>query len=166
MGQTPRRAAQRPTRDALKRAGGLAGVKGATERRHSAYERLGGRRFYQFTAVDEATRYRVLRISTHNSIPNAIAFIDEIRQRLPMAIQRVQTDHGNAFGTDFTWHLRDLAIAHRHIPPGCPEVNDSEDWARLFPGKGQGQASCSTTTVVASHRRRNVQATSAQAISA
>jgi hypothetical protein len=32
----------------------------------------------------------------------------------------VQTDNGNEFGTDFTWHLRDLGIAHRHIPPGCP----------------------------------------------
>lgn len=85
--------------------------------------KLGGRRFYQFTAVDEATRYRVLRIYTHNSIPNAIAFMDEVRQRLPMAIQRVQTDNGNEFGSDFTWCLRDLGIAHRHIPPGCPEVN-------------------------------------------
>src|SRR5712692_7509540 len=53
--------------------------------------KLGGRRFYQFTAVDEATRYRVLRIYTHSCIPNAIAFMDEVRQRLPMAIQRVQT---------------------------------------------------------------------------
>ena len=52
--------------------------------------KLRGRRFYQFTAADEATR-RVLRIYTHNSIPNAIAFMDEVRQRLPMAIQRVQT---------------------------------------------------------------------------
>jgi transposase InsO family protein len=40
-----------------------------------------------------------------------------------MAIQRIQTNHGNEFGTDFTWHLRDLGIAHRHIPPGCPESN-------------------------------------------
>jgi len=85
--------------------------------------KLGGRRFYQFTAIDEATRYRVLQISTHNSIPHAIAFLDEVRQRLPMAIPRGQTDNGNEFGTDFTWHLRDLGIAHRHIPPGCPEVN-------------------------------------------
>ena len=85
--------------------------------------KLGTGRFYQFTAIDEATRYRVLKIYTRNSIPNAIAFIDEVRQRLPVAIQRVQTDHGNEFGTDFTWHLRDLGIAHRHIPPGCPESN-------------------------------------------
>ncbi len=48
--------------------------------------------------MDEATRYRILRIYTHNSIPNAIAFIDEVRQRLPMAVQRIQTDHGNEFG--------------------------------------------------------------------
>jgi transposase InsO family protein len=85
--------------------------------------KLGGRRFFQFTAVDEATRYRVLRIYTLSSIPNAIALLDAVRQRLAMAIQRVQTDHCNEFGTDFTWHLRDLGIAHRRIPPGCPEVN-------------------------------------------
>jgi transposase InsO family protein len=85
--------------------------------------KLGASRFYQFTAIDEATRYRVLKIYTRNSIPKAIAFIDEVRRRLPVAIQRVQTDHGNEFGTDFTWHLRDLGIAHRHIPPGCPESN-------------------------------------------
>ena len=88
--------------------------------------KLGGRRFYQFTAVDEATRYRVLRIYTHSSIPNAIAFLDEVRQRLPMAIQRVQTDHGNEFGTDFTWHLRDLGIAHRRIIAAAPPRGDYE----------------------------------------
>jgi transposase InsO family protein len=49
--------------------------------------------------------------------------MDEVRQRLPRAIQRVQTDNGNEFGTDFTWNLRDLGIEHRHILPGCPEVN-------------------------------------------
>jgi transposase InsO family protein len=39
-----------------------------------------------------------------------------------MAIQRVRTDNGNEFGTDFIWHLRDVGIAHRHTP-GCPGVN-------------------------------------------
>jgi len=38
----------------------------------------------------------VLEIYTRNSIPNAIAFIDEVRRRLPVAIQRVQTDHGSS----------------------------------------------------------------------
>jgi transposase InsO family protein len=31
--------------------------------------------------------------------------------------------YGNEFGTDFTRHLHDLGIAHRHTPPGCPESN-------------------------------------------
>ena len=31
--------------------------------------KLDGRRFYQFTAIDEATRYRALKIYAHSSIP-------------------------------------------------------------------------------------------------
>lgn len=45
--------------------------------------------------------------------------------------QRVQTGHGNEFGTDFTRHLRDLGIAHRHIPPGCSQANGKDGiWER------------------------------------
>jgi len=40
-----------------------------------------------------------------------------------MGIQRIKTDHDSEFGTDFTWHLHDLGIAHRHIPPRCPQGN-------------------------------------------
>ena len=57
------------------------------------YLKLAGRPCYQFTAVDEATRYRVLRAYAHNSIKSATAFVEEVRSRLPMAIQRIQTDH-------------------------------------------------------------------------
>lgn len=80
-------------------------------------------RLYQFTAIDEATRYRVLKIYDHNSIQSAIHFINEVRQAFPAAIRRIQTDNGSEWGTDFTWHLHDLGIAHKHIPPGCPESN-------------------------------------------
>jgi transposase InsO family protein len=73
-------------------------------------------------------RYRVPRVSFKRYRPGPrrrreLAHAREIRRRLPVAIQRVQTDHGNEFGTDFTWHLRDLGIAHRHISSGCPESN-------------------------------------------
>ncbi len=62
---------------------------------------IGSGRLYQFTAIDEATRYRVLKIYDHNSIKSAIAL----------------------FATDFTWHLHDLGIAHRRLPRGHPETN-------------------------------------------
>jgi hypothetical protein len=77
--------------------------------------KLGSGRLYQFTAIAEATRFRVLKIYDHNSINSAITFIDEVRRRLPMAIQRIQTDHGSESGTDFTWHLQDVGILHRRI---------------------------------------------------
>src|SRR5262249_60955166 len=48
---------------------------------------------------------------------------NEVRQAFPVAIRRIQTDNGSEWGTDFTWHLHDLGIAHKHIPPGCPESN-------------------------------------------
>src|SRR4029450_11734353 len=80
-------------------------------------------RLYQFTAIDEATRYRVLKIYDHNSIQSAIHFINEVRSAFPAAIRGIETDTGSEWGTDFTWHLHDLGIAHKHIPPGCPESN-------------------------------------------
>jgi transposase InsO family protein len=40
-----------------------------------------------------------------------------------LAIQTIQTDNSSSFGPQFTWHLSDLRISHKHIPPGCPEVN-------------------------------------------
>src|SRR5215472_12020443 len=92
--------------------------------------KVGSGHFYQFTAIDEATRYRVLKIYEHNSVKSGIAFIDEVRRRLPVAIQRVQTDHSSEFGSEFTWHLHDLGIAHRRIPPGTPEANGKVERSR------------------------------------
>lgn len=52
--------------------------------------------------MDEATRYRILTIDDHNSLQLAIACIEELRHRFPVAIQRIRTDHGFEFGKDFT----------------------------------------------------------------
>jgi transposase len=99
--------------------------------------KLGGRRFYQFTAVDEATRYRVLRIYTHSSIPNAIAFLDEVRQRF---------SDGHPAGPNGprqrVWHRLHLAPAR---PWDCPSPNST--W--LPGGEWQGGAQ-------SSHRRGRV----------
>jgi transposase InsO family protein len=80
-------------------------------------------RSYQFTAIDEAARFRVLRIYNHNNTKTAITFLRQVREHFPFAIQRIQTDNDSSFGSQFTWRLSDLSISHRHIPPGCPQVN-------------------------------------------
>ena len=80
-------------------------------------------RFYQFTAIDEVTRFRVLRIYDHDNTKTAIDFLQEVREHFPFAIQRIRTDNGSSFRPQSTRHLSDLRISHKHIPPGCPEVN-------------------------------------------
>jgi transposase InsO family protein len=87
-------------------------------------------RFCQFTAIDEATRFRVLRIYDHDNAKTAIDFLREVREHFSFAIQRIQTDNGSSFGSQFTWHLSDLRISHKHIPPGCPEVNGKVERSR------------------------------------
>lgn len=81
------------------------------------------KRYYQFTAIDDCTRFRVLRIYDQNTVRNAIDFIEEVRKRLPIAIAQIQTDNGPEFGSELTWHLEDLGIKHRHIKPRTPRLN-------------------------------------------
>lgn len=81
------------------------------------------KRYYQFTAIDDCTRYRILQVYSHNSIKSAVDFVEKLREKLPFAIKEIQTDHGSEFATPFTWHLNDLGITHRRIYPGCPKQN-------------------------------------------
>ncbi len=80
-------------------------------------------KYYQFTAIDESTRFRVLRIYDQNSQTSAMDFVSRLAKQLPFAIRKIQTDNGNEFGMNFTWHLADLGITHRKIRPGKPEEN-------------------------------------------
>ncbi len=88
-------------------------------------EKLGleGRRYYQFTAIDDCTRYRVLRIYDHNNVASATDFINQVKTALPFAIKQVQTDNGSEFSEQFSWHLQDLGITHRKTRIRSPEEN-------------------------------------------
>ena len=47
---------------------------------------------YQFTAVDDATRFRVLKIYRRHTQANAIKFVDYVRTQFPFRIRTIQTD--------------------------------------------------------------------------
>ena len=51
-----------------------------------------GLKYYQFTAIDDCTRLRVLRIYDQNNQRTAIAFADYVIARLPFQVQTIQTD--------------------------------------------------------------------------
>jgi transposase InsO family protein len=88
-------------------------------------ERIPGtrKRLYQFTAIDDCTRIRVLKIYDRCNQATAIQFVDEVRRRLPFRILVVQTDNGAEFQSHFHWHLQDLDIQHAYIRPRTPHLN-------------------------------------------
>lgn len=105
----------------------------------------GGRkkRYYQFTAIDDCTRLRVLRIYERNTQKSAIQFIDYVLAKLPFAVEVVQTDNGAEFQGSFHWHLLDRGIGHSYIKVKTPRLNgkvershliDEEEFYRLLEG--------------------------------
>lgn len=60
------------------------------------------RRYYQYTAIDDCTRIRVLKIYDRNNQKVAIAFVDEVPSRLPFQVECIQTDNGSEFGPSST----------------------------------------------------------------
>ncbi len=52
---------------------------------------------YQYTSVDDCTRYRVLRLYSRRTAANTLYFIDCVIAEMPFPIQRIQTDRGREF---------------------------------------------------------------------
>ncbi len=88
-------------------------------------ERLPGsrKRLYQFTAIDDCTRIRVLKVFDACNQATAIRFIDDVVRRLPFRVHVVQTDNGAEFQSRFHWHLEAHDIRHVYIRPGTPHLN-------------------------------------------
>jgi transposase-like protein len=56
-----------------------------------------GKRLYQFTAIDDCTRIRVLKIYDACNQTAAIRFVGEVIRRLPFRVLVIQTDNGAEF---------------------------------------------------------------------
>jgi len=82
-----------------------------------------GKRLYQFTAIDDCTRIRVLKVYDRCNQRTAIRFLNEVRKRLPFRIQVLQTDNGAEFQSNFHWHAESLDIRHVYIRPASPHLN-------------------------------------------
>ena len=52
---------------------------------------------YQYTAIDNCTCYRVLRVYARRTASNTLNFIDSIIEEMPFPIQRIPTDRGREF---------------------------------------------------------------------
>jgi transposase InsO family protein len=98
---------------------------------------------YQFTAIDDCTRLRVLRIYPQLNQKTAIQFADYVLERLPFRVEVIQTDNGTEFQSLFHYHLLDRGIGHDYIKPRTPRLNgkvershriDAEEFYQLLDG--------------------------------
>jgi transposase InsO family protein len=106
-----------------------------------------GRRLYQFTAIDDCTRLRVLKVYDACNQRTAIRFVDDVVRRLPFRVQVIQTDNGAEFQSAFHWHLEGLDIRHVYIRPRSPHLNgkvershrvDDQEFYQLLDADGIG----------------------------
>jgi len=98
------------------------------------------KRYYQFTAIDCATRWRYLKIYDQQTNVDALDFLQEVIQRFPYQIRTIKTDNGSIFTNRYTGYLKSkdpfnpnlhpfdiecerIGIVHYLIDPGKPAQN-------------------------------------------
>jgi transposase InsO family protein len=79
---------------------------------------------YQYTAVDDCTRYRILGLYNKRSASNTILFVERLLEEMPFPIQRIQTDRGREFfAIEVQERLMSYGIKFRPIKPKSPHLN-------------------------------------------
>ena len=91
------------------------------------------RRYYQYTAIDEYTRQRVLWASKEHSTYASTEFLKIIKKKFKYKIECIQTDNGTEFTNRLTTNrdkktlfekaLEEAGIRHKLIKPKTPRHN-------------------------------------------
>ena len=83
----------------------------------------GGKKFYQFTAIDVLTKRKVLRVYPSQSSRNGAIFLQECVDNFPFTIKRIQTDNGSPFLKEFDNLCKEKGLPHYFIHPRTPKEN-------------------------------------------
>lgn len=92
-----------------------------------------GKKFYQYTAIDEYSRFRYLEAFEEASTYTSRVFLENMLKAFPFKVECVQTDNGfeftKRFGSDsnsptlFERMLKQCGIRHKLIKPFTPRHN-------------------------------------------
>jgi transposase InsO family protein len=79
---------------------------------------------YQYTAIDDCSRWQVLGLYPRRTAANTRDFLEHVLEEMPFPVQRVQTDRGQEF---FAYEVQD-DLRERHIKfrpnrPRAPHLN-------------------------------------------
>ena len=84
---------------------------------------VGGRKLYQFTAIDVLSKIRVLDVYASQSSRNGARFLEQCIACLPFPIGAVQSDNGSPFLKEFERVCTVKCIPHYFIYPRNPKQN-------------------------------------------
>jgi len=84
---------------------------------------VGGRKIYQFTAIDVLTKQRVLRYYSSLASKNGADFLRNCVSEFSFKIKAVQTDNGPEFLKEFEALCRKMKVPHYFIYPRTPKQN-------------------------------------------
>ena len=90
--------------------------------------------FYQYTAIDEYSRFRFIMAFKEQSTYSSVQFVNALIKAFPFQIECIQTDNGLEFIRSFNAHkkgklslfearLKELGIRHKLIRPFTPRHN-------------------------------------------
>ena len=92
-----------------------------------------GKQFFQYTAIDEYSRWRFVEAFEEHSTYSSARFVDHLVKAFPGKIECIQTDNGTEFTNRFTTHrdkptlfekrLEEHGIRHKLIRPYTPRHN-------------------------------------------
>jgi transposase len=85
--------------------------------------KIAGRKAFQYTALDDGTRFRVLRLYRRQNQWLSQDFLGEVQRALPFPIRKLQSDNGAEFPLAFSLIVQEAGIRYRYITPRRPEQN-------------------------------------------
>jgi transposase len=86
---------------------------------------------WQFTAIDDCSRYLVAALAPRRSGAASLTFLDQMFEEMPFAVQRVQTDRGTEFFAEAVQRrLMAWSVKFRPIPPRSPHLNGKVERAQ------------------------------------
>ena len=73
---------------------------------------------YQYTAIDDCSRFRVLEIYTRRTADNTLKFIEKMIEEFPFPMQRIQSDRGREFFAEkVRLKMMEYCIKFRPVKP-------------------------------------------------
>lgn len=85
--------------------------------------KIKGKRYYQYTAIDCASRWRYLEIYDCDGNSETIKFVNRVLEIAPFRIRAIKTDNGSCFTNRYTGYKKSA-------DPANPKLHDLDLWCQ------------------------------------